>query len=295
MAKNIKNVRTGLPDEQLSYCHYDIVVKGPSSDATGSKAAPQSQSKNRTIVDKKLDARQLGLLEQTGFKWNGLRTTSLDEKWDAMFQLLLQFKTKNGNCDAPRTHVEEGKNLGNWVHDQRCRKTLDQRQLDLLKQAGFKWNNESIRRGTVVSDEKWDAMFQLLLQFKTKSGNCDVPYAHVEQGKNLGHWVSNQRKKKGNETLDQRRMDLLEQAGFEWNGGRIRRNTIISDKKWDAMFQLLLHFKTENGHCDVPFRHVQQGKYLGRWVSSQRQKKSYNTLDQRRLDLFEQAGGQWMH
>jgi len=154
---------------------------------------------------------------------------------------------------------------------------LEQRREDLLEQAGFEWNN--------IYDTSWDAMFALLLQFKTKNGHCNVPRRRVEQGKSLGVWVNNQRSKKQKNMLEQRREDLLEQAGFEWNN--------IYDTSWDAMFALLLQFKTKNGHCNVPHKHVEQGKRLGHWVNTQRSKKRKNMLEQRREDLLEQAGFEW--
>mmetsp|Transcript_9215 Transcript_9215/g.13454 ORF Transcript_9215/g.13454 Transcript_9215/m.13454 type:complete len:118 (+) Transcript_9215:211-564(+) len=107
--KNIKNVQPA-PDKQLSCCYYDIRAKGPSDDVSNG-TAPQSNSQNRI--------------------------------WDENFELLMQFKTKNGHCDVPRWHIEQGKSLGVWVRNQKTKKRknmLEQRREDLLKQAGFEWN-----------------------------------------------------------------------------------------------------------------------------------------------------------
>mmetsp|Transcript_9217 Transcript_9217/g.13460 ORF Transcript_9217/g.13460 Transcript_9217/m.13460 type:complete len:85 (+) Transcript_9217:211-465(+) len=80
--KNIKNVQPA-PDKQLSCCYYDIRAKGPSDDVSNG-TAPQSNSQNRI--------------------------------WDENFELLMQFKTKNGHCNVPFRHVEQGKSLGFWVY-----------------------------------------------------------------------------------------------------------------------------------------------------------------------------------
>eukprot|EP00547_Thalassionema_nitzschioides_P014652 CAMPEP_0194236182 /NCGR_PEP_ID=MMETSP0158-20130606/3508_1 /TAXON_ID=33649 /ORGANISM="Thalassionema nitzschioides, Strain L26-B" /LENGTH=109 /DNA_ID=CAMNT_0038969881 /DNA_START=103 /DNA_END=429 /DNA_ORIENTATION=+ len=109
MAEKIKNAQTA-PDEQLSGC-FKIVAKGPSNDDDATSDEMMPQSKNRTV------------------------------EWDKMFELLLQFKTKNGHCDVPQRHSEQGKyHLGNWVRTQRNKKnkdTLKKRRVDLLEQAGF--------------------------------------------------------------------------------------------------------------------------------------------------------------
>jgi len=184
MAKNIKNAQT-TPDEQLSCC-YDIVVKCP-SDNTARRTVPQSYYG----------------------KFNLKKQADNDKKWGAMFALLLQFKTKNGHCNVSRNHVEQGKHLGYWVSNQRIKKRkaiLEQRRVDLLEQAGLEWK--------MYND--WEAMFALLLEFKRNNGHCNVLQYHIEQGKRLGYWVNNQRFKKSKATLEQRRVDLLEQTGFEW-------------------------------------------------------------------------------
>ena len=75
-------------------------------------------------------------------------------------------------------------------------------------------------------------MFELLMQFKTQNGHCDVPHSHVKQG------ITQRAQHESKNALEQRQVDCLEQAGFDWNG---------QDKKLDEMFALLLQFKTKNG------------------------------------------------
>jgi predicted helicase len=60
---------------------------------------------------------------------------------------------------------------------------------------------------------------------------------------------------------------------------------------WDEWFGLLQRFNAREGHCRVVFDHMEQGRRLGYWVSSQRNAKEMLSPDRRkRLD---QMGFTW--
>lgn len=49
---------------------------------------------------------------------------------------------------------------------------------------------------------------------------------------------------------------------------------------WEIMFNCLLYFREEYGHCDVPISHISQdGLRLGIWVQRQRIEHSNENLD----------------
>ena len=58
--------------------------------------------------------------------------------------------------------------------------------------------------------------FNLLVKFKEREGHCRVPARHVEEGENLGRWLTDQKQahKKGN--LDPERYQKLLELGVEW-------------------------------------------------------------------------------
>jgi len=76
----------------------------------------------------------------------------------------------------------------------------------------------------------------------------------MEQGIPLGIWVNTQQYKKRKTTLEQRQVDLLEQACFEWNPRKSDNN-----KRWNAIFCIV-----------VQLGRLEQGKALGGWVAYQR-------------------------
>ena len=51
-------------------------------------------------------------------------------------------------------------------------------------------------------NQQWENYFALLLKYKDSGGDCNVPFSHKEDGKNLGKWLSHQRGAKKKDKLD---------------------------------------------------------------------------------------------
>jgi len=134
-----------------------------------------------------------------------------DQKWNGMFQILLEYKANHGHCNIQRDYrTKSGKHFGEWVTKQRTYKrkgSLDARRITLLEQAGFNWN---------INDMKWDETCNLLMKYRAKHGDFDVRDHHVEEGKQLGYWVRKQRNLKRLGVLKKSRVVRLEEAGFPW-------------------------------------------------------------------------------
>jgi hypothetical protein len=78
---------------------------------------------------------------------------------------------------------------------------------------------------------------------------------------------SKQTGKQSGARLTEARIRRLEAIGFEWKvKNKMKR---YYERQWDEMFQKLLSFKEENGHCMVPKRYLADLK-LGTWVHTQR-------------------------
>lgn len=82
----------------------------------------------------------------------------------------------------------------------------------------------------------------------------------------LSRWVSWQRKRKGENQLSPRRVDLLNQIGFDWDVNRERDNR----RRWERMYLRLKRFYRKHGHSKVP-ENYQADKKLAIWVGMQRQ------------------------
>jgi hypothetical protein len=132
------------------------------------------------------------------------------EPWRKRFADLLRYKEVYGNCDVP-VKGEENKELGNWVSQQRQnynRGSLHPTRVKLLEEAGFSWSG-----GT----QTWQKRYSALLQFKSRTGNCNVP-TRYEDDRGLGVWVANQRRLRNAGRLNAAKQRLLEEIGFTWDG-----------------------------------------------------------------------------
>ena len=206
-----------------------------------------------------LPADKKGKLDSIRFAWSLART------WEENYELLKEYKDKHGHCNVPRTYKQDPK-LGQWVNNQRHRKNrLPADKIEMLDSIGFSWKITRF----------WEESYALLKQFKAKHGHCNVPTNFNEDPK-LAQWVKSQRDRKDKLPADKR--EKLDAIGFSWN---------FLDDAWEENFELLKHYKTDSGDCNVPLDFVtSSGKNLGEWAQYQRMcqgilpKDKFNKLDE---------------
>jgi hypothetical protein len=129
--------------------------------------------------------------------------------WEDMFRVLEAFKKERGHCHVP-ANWKLNLQLGRWVAMQRYRHKMGELQKSLvarLDQVGFVW---------APADKVWSEMFQRLLKYKKKHGDCDVPSSWPADP-NLANWVANQRHRKKMGSLSPERVKKLTEAGFVWS------------------------------------------------------------------------------
>ena len=160
----------------------------------------------------KLTADRKKLLDEIGFCWDVQK-----HEWERNFKLLEQYSKREGHCDVPQKHVEDGGNLGKWLVVQRQirrKGTLDKSRQERLEKLGVIWNLKEIRNNRI-----WEHKYDLLVKFKEREGHCRVPYKHQEDGENLGFWLTGQKQvhKNGRRgKLDSERFQKLNELGVEW-------------------------------------------------------------------------------
>ena len=60
-------------------------------------------------------------------------------------------------------------------------------------------------------------MFDALIEYKEKYGDCDVPQKYVSvSGQRLGNWVNTQRRFRKTKKLSPERVERLNEVGFVW-------------------------------------------------------------------------------
>lgn len=140
----------------------------------------------------------------------GTPPAPLDAPWDEMFTLLVQYKEREGHCRVRMLDKEGGESLGYWLRDQRELKkngALDDERAGRLEELGVAWS---------AADSRWDHMLLLLVSYKEREGDCNVPPLHQEGNEMLGFWLRDQTKLTREGTLDGRRKERLEELGVDW-------------------------------------------------------------------------------
>eukprot|EP00546_Thalassionema_frauenfeldii_P008722 CAMPEP_0178927378 /NCGR_PEP_ID=MMETSP0786-20121207/19152_1 /TAXON_ID=186022 /ORGANISM="Thalassionema frauenfeldii, Strain CCMP 1798" /LENGTH=384 /DNA_ID=CAMNT_0020602799 /DNA_START=88 /DNA_END=1242 /DNA_ORIENTATION=+ len=235
-------------------------------------------------------------LQEIGFQWESYRRNALPHmpceiKWYGWLNLLKKYKSLHGNCEVPFTHVENGRKLGLWASRQRALKntnSLQKNREDALQEIGFQWEGSSCNAPANISYEmKWNGWLNLLKKYKSVHGNCEVPFNHFEDGRNLGLWASRQRALKKANLLRKDREDDLKKIGFQWE--RDRNST-----PWEDWFNLLNSYKNTHGHCNVPRKHIENGRKLGLWLKNQRAQQRRNALLEGREYLLNKLGVVWI-
>ena len=175
--------------------------------------------------------RRLGAL---GVAWDALAA-----QWERNYALLRAFVEREGHANVPATHVEDGEKLGEWLQRQRQRwqaRGMSEEERK-AKKVGTALSDEEVARleavGVVwdVAAAQWEKNYALLQAFVEREGHANVPATHVEDGEQLGVWLSNQRqrwqargrseeerKAKSASPLSDEEVARLEALGVRWRG-----------------------------------------------------------------------------
>jgi len=303
-------------------------------DNNASNNKPQSKTKKSVLTEARIEA-----LNALDFCW-GLHAAPHTE-WNVRFAELKRFKKQHKHCNVPKPYPANPA-LGVWVHTQRTEYAkflantnpnkndcnLTRERMDLLNSIGFSWS---------LREEGWEAMFQDLVRYKAKYGDCNVPHPNTlndndfediddDEGDSLafnrtalGIWVSTQRadykvyqqtihklKSKNNDIDDsdikikmfQKRMDRLNELNFTWD---------LHEASWWSMFDALKRYKQYTGDTLVPQKY-DANPQLGYWVMNQRQlyrkfcegdgdeqynKGSCGGMNEERIEALEGIGFVW--
>jgi len=202
--------------------------------------------------------------------------------WDESYELLLEYYEEHGHANVPWQYNVTAR-LGKWATNQRRnRPMLREDKIAKLDALNFTWDEADKEK----ANQKWQAMFQRLEEFKGKNGHLEVPR---RSGK-LSNWVERQRRQYTNNLLEQERIEKLESIGFVWRLRPFQENrTDKLEQTWEEMYEQLLLYKEENGDCNVP----RPRDSLGNWVNRQRQSRVWGILRADREKRLESIGFVW--
>jgi superfamily II DNA or RNA helicase len=212
-----------------------------------------------------LSAEKIKKLESiSDWKWN-----PIDDYWNQGYQHLLKYMQHSRNQMPIATfRTEDGFTLGRWTFSQRQNKDkLSEEKVKKLESIlGWTWN---------PLDAAWDDMYSELAHYASKNGHCTVPNNYLSQsGKNLFHFVNDQRKHKNNSKLSKDREAKLEQLpNWSWDP--------VEDK-WNRDYASLKEYVKKTGTSNVPVNFItDNGFKLGQWLATKRTTKNLLSKDKK--------------
>jgi hypothetical protein len=203
------------------------------------------------------------------------------ERWGAQ-PFILQYHRKGRRHLALRFRRADTQRIVSLVKD-----FIHPTMLYKLPRAAKPYRTSTIAgRPSETTTERWNFWFGLLQQYAEREGHAQVTKFHLENGFNLGGWLSNQRHVYRTGRLPLERQHLLEGLpGWSWDTG---------GREWKFWFGLLHQYAQREGHAQVTRFHRENGFNLGHWVSKQRDTYRTGRLPLERQQLLERlAGWSW--
>ena len=248
----------------------------------------------------------LAALNEKGSKQEPV-TFMQDDNFDDKFDMLLEYKKKNGHCYVPKKFTEN-QPLSYWVFRQRAlykerakgiKNSLSDDRLKRLEEVGFVfWAKNSklqleleSQRRKPKDEAKWNRFISELIQYKAEFGNCLVPKCYPAN-QPLSTWVFGQRQQRRNFLNPERssritveKIELLENIGFvwqaksnqEWRKQDCERKQGLVEEAWQNHYKSLISYKEKHGHCRVPKTYA-KNQALSSWVF--RQRGSYKKMQE---------------
>jgi hypothetical protein len=203
-----------------------------------------------------LSEEDISRLDGIGFVWI---PRDENERWESMFDRLKKYKRTHGDCLVCKRDEEDEElnELGRWVQSQRQLKRkerLPQDREEKLDAIGFVWRVRDYGpQDQTKNDKKWKRNFKELCEFRKKNGHTLVPTAT-----SLGTWVSHQRTLYKQNELNEDRKEMLELIDFIWSVDHYDAEKSMKAKRWEDLYNKLVAYAANFGHCDVPNNQVGQ-------------------------------------
>ena len=269
-----KATQTPIKTTQLTYKRGDFIITSISD--TSSRLRLSSQASPTEVNWRGSSLCESSL--ENDIQEENVRLNGPDQRWEETYSLLQQYYELKGHSRVPNEYKT---NCGTWLGDWLVRQKQFHRAGTLKAERWERLQELGVSHLT-RSEERWEEMYNLLLQFKEREGHLQVRQKHVEDGEKLGLWLAEQRKSRKKGVLNAYREERLEEYFRTWVPERPGTGPEPNDELWGEKFDLLLQFQAREGHLDVPSNHREDGKNLGMWLSAQRYLQKKGALDSHR-------------
>jgi superfamily II DNA or RNA helicase len=208
------------------------------------------------------------------------------QAWDKMFETLVKYKQKYGDCDVP-SNFSEMEYLGSWAACQRKLRSDGLLSRDLirrLEEVGFVWDRKEYH---------WQKMYSAA-SLHLSSGGLSGLEAYIrfngEAHTEMRKWVEAQQSAKKRKVLSRPKQSALEEIGFPWQFPK--KPKVSTKPSWESVFARLVEFQKAHGHCDMklvlPFDEL-----LHKWAQEQRHAREDGTLTVEQVCQMDQIGFIW--
>lgn len=175
-----------------------------------------------------MTAERRELLDSIGFEWSIKRETNSEVNWEMNFVKLERFLKQGNPCSITKIQ-EYDKTVGIWAANQRKRNHKNMLRADRkqrLQAIGFDFGGTGKSRPQTLGSaqrERWEQMYQRLLEFKEEHGHVVVPHGYKKDHA-LALWVSTQRREYNKKSwcgedrsIREDRRERLDALGFVWD------------------------------------------------------------------------------
>ena len=223
------------------------------------------------------------MLQAIGFNLNTAEDVMAmeDRYWRQRVYELVEYRAVHGDCNVPK----DGSVLSKWVGSVRAqykRNEIPPDRIQLLESLGFEWKRSRNQHATTVMKPAQQQHQQLALA--NPFGNellldgTVVETTTFAPVVNTPHDSMNlQAHNNNNHQAPQNQLATITTptaSPKQPKGVRAMAYAADLDAKWNKKFEELIKYKEIHGHVNVP----QDNKELGRWVSTQREKKRQTDL-----------------
>jgi hypothetical protein len=198
-------------------------------------------------------------------------------------QLLHTYRSREGNTQVPRDHIEGGYKLGQWclwTRQKYKQGLLAPEQIQQLESLDFSWS---------PFEDDFNLGLTSLKEYVARHSDPNPPRGKMVGKFDVGAWVHARRGDQRKGKLRTDRVEELRQLGVSFN-----RAEELAEENWNHALKALAAFKKRTGHLMVPALHREGEFHLGRWVNNIRTKQKRHGIDEQQRRQLEGLGFTWV-
>ena len=131
------------------------------------------------------------------------------------------------------------------------------------------------------SGNLWNQRLEDVKKYYRQYGHIDIPYGWMENGYNLGSWISDQRKAYKKGTLSQSRIDILNVLGMKWD---------YLDENWKKIYDEVQEYLMNHGELHLRNTSTQQERKYYYWIQDQSEMLRKGKLSEEKAEMLGKLG-----